>query len=131
MRARGKIGDHHSANLAANFHPSPPPSYVPKDVFMAKMKDAIEKRFGDTIAAVEKLRARGGKVVFVRLPVTGGLEALGDKKTPRKQTLGPLLKRNGAPRNFFADFSELGTLQCPEMVHLSPRDFVQISKPPM
>src|SRR5947199_441153 len=53
------------------FTPPPPPSYIPKDVFMAKMKDAVEKRFSDTIAAVEKLRARGGKIVFVRLPVTG------------------------------------------------------------
>src|SRR5207302_751315 len=58
------------------FTPPPPPSYIPTDVFMAKIKDAIEKRARDTIAAVEKLRARGGKVVFVRLPVTGGLKAL-------------------------------------------------------
>src|SRR5207302_11500405 len=53
------------------FTPPPPPSYIPKDVFMAKMKDAIEKRFRDTIVAVEKLRARGGKIVFVRWPVSG------------------------------------------------------------
>src|SRR5947207_3488593 len=35
------------------FTPHPPPSYIPTDVFMAKMKDAIEKRARDTIAAVE------------------------------------------------------------------------------
>src|SRR5437868_13348249 len=68
------------------FTPHPPPSYIPTDVFMAKMKDAIEKRARDTIAAVEKLRARGGKVVFIRLRVTSGLKALEDKTTPRNQT---------------------------------------------
>jgi len=46
------------------FTPPPPPSYIPKDVFMAKMKDAIEKRFGDTMQRWESLRARGGKVGF-------------------------------------------------------------------
>src|SRR6202040_796998 len=33
------------------FTPPPPPSYIPKDVFMAKIKEAIEKRFHDTVAA--------------------------------------------------------------------------------
>src|SRR5205814_6666503 len=71
------------------FTPPPPPSYIPTDVFMAKMKDAIEKRFGDTVAEVQKLRARGGKIVFVRLPVSGGLKALEDRTTPRGQTWDP------------------------------------------
>ena len=51
------------------FTPPPPPSYVPKDVFMAKIKEAIEKRFHDTIAAVEKLRARGGKLFSFDFPL--------------------------------------------------------------
>jgi len=110
------------------FTPPPPPSYVPKDVFMAKMKDAIEKRFGDTIAAVEKLRARGGKVVFVRLPVSGGLKALEDRTTPRDQTWDPLLKATGAPGIYFEDFPELAGFNCPEWSHLSAGDSVEFSK---
>jgi hypothetical protein len=110
------------------FTPPPPPSYIPKDVFMAKMKDAIEKRGRDTIAAVEKLRARGGKVVFVRLPVTGGLKALEDKTTPRNQTWDPLLKGTGAPGIYFEDFPELATFNCPEWSHLSAGDSVEFSK---
>src|SRR6266481_5826713 len=77
------------------FTPPPPPSYIPKDVFMAKIEEAIEKRFHDTVAAAEKLRARGGKIVFVRLPVSGGLKALEDKTTPRSQTWDPLLQATG------------------------------------
>jgi len=110
------------------FTPPPPPSYIPTDVFMAKIKDAIEKRARDTIAAVEKLRARGGKVVFVRLPVTGGLKALEDKTTPRNQTWDPLLKGTGAPGIYFEDFPELATFNCPEWSHLSAGDSVEFSK---
>jgi hypothetical protein len=110
------------------FTPPPPPSYVPKDVFMAKMKDAIEKRFSDTIAAVEKLRARGGKVVFVRLPVSGGLKALEDRTTPRDQTWDPLLQGTGAPGIYFEDFPELAGFNCPEWSHLSAGDSVEFSK---
>jgi hypothetical protein len=110
------------------FTPPPPPSYIPKDVFMAKMKDAIEKRFGDTIAAVEKLRARGGKVVFVRLPVSGGLKALEDRTTPRHQTWDPLLQGTGAPGIYFEDFPELAGFNCPEWSHLSAGDSVEFSK---
>src|SRR5437588_35951 len=110
------------------FTPPPPPSYIPTDVFMAKMKDAIEKRARDTIAAVEKLRGRGGKVVFVRLPVSGGLKALEDKTTPRNQTWDPLLKGTGTPGIYFEDFPELAGFNCPEWSHLSAGDSVEFSK---
>src|SRR5256884_367992 len=106
----------------------PPPSYVPKDVFMAKMKDAIETRFRDTVRAVEKLRARGGKIVFVRLPVSGGLKALEDQTTPRKQTWDPLLQGTRAPGIYFEDFPELASFNCPEWSHLSAGDSVEFSK---
>jgi hypothetical protein len=110
------------------FTPPPPPSYIPTDIFMTKIKDAIEKRFGDTIAAVEKLRARGGKVVFVRLPVSGGLKALEDRTTPRNQTWDPLLQGTGAPGIYFEDFPELAGFNCPEWSHLSAGDSVEFSK---
>ena len=110
------------------FTPPPPPSYIPKDVFTAKIKEAIEKRFHDTVAAAEKLRARGGKIVFVRLPVSGGLKALEDKTTPRSQTWAPLLQATGAPGIYFEDFPELAGFNCPEWSHLSAGDSVEFSK---
>ena len=110
------------------FTPPPPPSYIPKDIFMAKMKDAIEKRFRDTIAAVAKLRARGGKVVFVRLPVSGGLKVLEDQATPRNRTWDPLLQGTRAPGIYFEDFPELAGFNCPEWSHLSAGDSVEFSK---
>src|SRR5437773_6846385 len=110
------------------FTPPPPPRYIQTDVFMAKMQDAIDKRARDTIAAVKKLRARGGKVVFVRLPVSGGLKALEDKTTPCNQTWDPLLRGTGAAGIYFEDFPELASFNCPEWSHLSAGDSVEFSK---
>jgi hypothetical protein len=110
------------------FTPPPPPSYIPKDVFMATMKKAIEQRFHDVVTAVQKLRARGGKIVFVRLPYTGGLKALEDRDTPRAQTWDPLLKGTAAPGIYYEDYPELSGFDCPEWSHLSAGDSVEFSK---
>jgi hypothetical protein len=110
------------------FTPPPLPTYIPKEVFMAKVNKAIAARFRDTIAAVEKLRARGGKIVFVRFPVAGGLKALEDQTTPRGQTWDRLIKATGAPGIYYEDFPELSGFNCPEWSHLSAGDSVEFSK---
>lgn len=110
------------------FTPPPPPSYVPLDAFGAKMSAAVEKRYADTKAAVEKLRARGGKVVFIRFPVTDQLKAHEDKYTPRAKTWDPLIAQTGAPGIYFEDFPELASFSCPEWSHLSAGDSVEFTK---
>src|SRR6266705_5482459 len=110
------------------FTPPPPPSYIPKDVFMAKMKQAIEQRFHDVVAAVQKLRARGGKIVFVRLPHSGGLKALEDRETPRAAVWDRVIKDTAAPGIYYEDFPELAGFNCPEWSHLSAGDSVEFSK---
>jgi hypothetical protein len=110
------------------FTPPPPPSYIPKEAFIVKMQEAIEARFRNTTTAVEKLRARGGKIVFVRLPVVSELKALEDRITPRAQIWEPLLKRTGVPGIYFEDFPELSSFNCPEWSHLSAGDSVEFSK---
>ena len=110
------------------FTPPPPPSYIPKEDFGKKMGQAIEQRFHDVAAAVQKLRARGGKIVFVRLPDSGGLKALEDRDTPRAQTWDPLLKDTAAPGIYYEDFPELSGFNCPEWSHLSAGDSVEFSK---
>ncbi|MEP7014713.1 MAG: hypothetical protein ABI925_04670 [Verrucomicrobiota bacterium] len=110
------------------FTPPPPPTYIPKDVFIAEINKAIGARFHDITAAVEKLRARGGKIVFVRFPHTGELKALEDRDTPRAQTWEPLLKSTGAPGIYYSDFPDLSGFDCPEWSHLSAGDSVEFSK---
>jgi transposase len=110
------------------FTPPPPPTYIPKEAFMAKMKEAIEARFRDTAAAVNKLRARGGKIVFVRLPASGELKALEDRTTPRSQIWDRVITDTAAPGIYFEDFPELSGFDCPEWSHLSAGDSVEFSK---
>lgn len=106
----------------------PPPTFIPIDVFMAEVKKAIGKRFEDIAAAVQKVRARGGKVVFVRFPHSGGLKEIEDRDTPRAQTWDPLLKMTGAPGIYYSDYPELSGFQCPEWSHLTAGDSVEFSK---
>lgn len=110
------------------FTPPPPPTYVPKEAFLESMGKAVEARFKNTVAAVEKLRARGGKIVFVRFPNNGELKALEDRLSPRAQTWEPLLKSTNAPGIHFEDFPELTSFTCPEWSHLSAGDSVEFSK---
>jgi hypothetical protein len=110
------------------FTPPPPPTYVPKEAFMESMGKAVEARFRNTVAAVEKLRARGGKIVFVRFPHGGELKALEDRLSPRAQTWEPLLKSTNAPGIYFEDFPELSSFTCPEWSHLSAGDSVEFTK---
>ena len=110
------------------FTPPPPPSYIPKDVFMAKIGEGIQKRFADVTAAVEKIHARGGKVVFVRFPHSGGLKELENKIMPREKSWDPLLQMTKAPGIYYSDFPELSGFNCPEWSHLSAGDSVEFSK---
>jgi hypothetical protein len=110
------------------FTPPPPPTYVPKDKFFEQMKAGIEKRFKDMKADVEKFRARGGKVVFVRFPVSGELKQLEDKQTPRAGMWDRLLKETAAPGIYFEDYPELAGFTCPEWSHLSDEDSVEFSR---
>ena len=109
------------------FQPPPPP-FIPIDVFMAQMKKAIEQRFQDITAAVHKIRGRGGKIVFVRFPHSGGLKEIEDRDTPRAQTWDPLLKMTGAPGIYYSDFPELAGFTCPEWSHLTAGDSVEFTK---
>ena len=106
----------------------PPPTYIPKEEFAKKMGLAIEQRFHDVAAAVQKLRSRGGKIVFVRLPHSGGLKALEDRETPRAAVWDRVIKDTAAPGIYYEDFPELAGFNCPEWSHLSAGDSVEFSK---
>ena len=95
---------------------------------MAKMKEGIEKRFADATAAIDTIRARGGKIVFVRFPNAGGLKELEDKIIPRQKSWDPLLQMTHAPGIYYSDFPELAGFNCPEWSHLSAADSVEFTK---
>ena len=110
------------------FTPPPPPTFIPTNVFMKQVNDAIGQRFRDVVATVEKIRSRGGKIVFVRFPHSGGLKELEDRDTPRSKTWDPLLKATNSPGIYYSDFHDLAGFKCPEWSHLSAGDSVEFTK---
>jgi hypothetical protein len=110
------------------FTPQPPPTYIPRDEFGKLMGQAVEQRFRDVASAVTRLRARGGKIVFVRFPHSGRLKELEDRETPRAGIWERVLKDTGAPGIYYEDYPELATFVCPEWSHLSAGDSVEFSK---
>jgi hypothetical protein len=76
--------------------------------------------------AVAKLRARGVKVLFVRMPSAGEYLAYENRMFPRVRTWGALLAATGAPGIHFEDYPELRPeLQgyyLPEWSHMTRAD---------
>jgi len=110
------------------FTPPPPPSYIPPAAFGAFVGQAIEARFHDSAAAVKRIRARGGKVIYVRYPVSGELKKHEDRLTPKAGPWTRLLHDTGAPGIYFEDYPELASFECPEWSHLSGPDSVEFTK---
>ncbi len=110
------------------FSPPPPPSFMPADQFMAMMGQAIEARFGQTARLIADIRARGGKVVFVRMPVQGPLIEREEMLAPLAATWHRLVKENGVPAINFTDHAELSAFTLPEWSHLSAPDSIEFTK---
>lgn len=110
------------------FSPPPPPTFIPPQVFGEMMGKAVEARFRETANHVARIRARGGKVVFVRLPVTGPLVEREEKLAPEAATWGRLVKENNVPAIHFAEHPELRAFDCPEWSHLSAPDSVEFTR---
>ena len=83
---------------------------------------AIDAQIARTVAAVQRLRARGVRVVFVRPPSDGRYHAYEEQHLPRAQTWDVLLARTGAPGVHFEDYPAMRGLSLPEWSHLSAAD---------
>ena len=106
----------------------PPPSFIPVEQFQQMMGRAIEQRFQDTAKHIATLRARGVKVVFVRMPVQGPLVQKEEAIVPLAFGWGRLVQENGVPAINFADHPELSSFTLPEWSHLSAPDSVEFTK---
>ena len=106
----------------------PPPSFIPVEQFQQMMGQAIEQRFKDTARHVATLRARGAKVMFVRMPVAGPLVQKEEAIVPLAFGWGRLVRENGVPAINFADHPELSSFTLPEWSHLSAPDSVEFTK---
>ncbi|HEX6333950.1 MAG TPA: hypothetical protein VFZ78_06970 [Flavisolibacter sp.] len=74
--------------------------------------------------SVEKIRARGGSVLFVRTPSSGPFWKGEQAAFPREKYWERLLKGTNSPGVHFADYPETAGFICPEWSHLSPKDAI-------
>jgi len=109
---------------------TPPP--FPPGLSGAEIHERIKKMADDILAAtkrrVDAIRKRGGKVVFVRYPSTGGLRELESKITPRKAYWDRILEVTGAPGIHFEDYPQLRDFDCPEWSHLTKADATRFTR---
>lgn len=103
-----------------DFTPSPDdPS--PKQA-MKSEQEQIER----AAKAVAKLKARGVKVLFVRMPSTGEYLAFENREFPRARSWNALLAATGAPGIYFEDYPELRPdvqgYYLPEWSHMTRAD---------
>ncbi|MGK0254700.1 MAG: hypothetical protein ACI9OE_002208 [Mariniflexile sp.] len=67
-------------------------------------------------------KARGGQVVLVRCPSSGGLRAGENMGVPRSKFWDDLIKQSNLKAYHFEDYDQLKDLKCPEESHLSAKD---------
>ena len=100
------------------FTPPPKPSWIPDQAFGQYMQGMIGGRFAAMAAAVQSIRARGGRVVFLRLPSGGDLRATEEVFAPRAAVWDRLLRETSAPGICAEDHPELMAFDLPEWSHL-------------
>lgn len=104
-----------------------------KKIWMSRGAMSIKKGpGGDTLQAmldevklcVDKIKARGGKVLFVRPPSSGPFREHEKKVFPRERYWDRLLAYTQTAGIHFEDYPELAHYQCPEWSHLTPEDAI-------
>ncbi|MBV8403140.1 MAG: hypothetical protein JO203_03015, partial [Gammaproteobacteria bacterium] len=96
-----------------DFQPSPDDP-TPQEALKVE-REQIERM----AKAVGKLRARGVKVLFVRMPSDGEYLAYEDEQFPRSRSWAGLLAATGAPGIHFQDYPQLQGYYLPEWSHMT------------
>ena len=95
---------------------------------MQEMMKGGEAHFHNVVNLIQRVKDRGCKIVFLRLPSTGGVRELERQGAPRERVWDPLLQLTQSPGIHFEDYEELAHFQCPEWSHLSNEDSIEFTK---
>jgi hypothetical protein len=99
---------------------------------MSKEPPASGSKLDSIIRAVktsiDKIKARGGKVLFVRTPSSGPFLAGEKMGFPRANYWDRVLRETGCDGIHFEDYPPIAHFQCPEFSHLSPGDAIIFTK---
>ena len=76
----------------------------------------------------DKIKARGGQIIFVRTPSSGPF-LMGEKMGfPREKYWDRLLGVTNCPGIYFEDYPAIAHFVCPEFSHLNPSDAIVFTK---
>lgn len=89
---------------------------------------AIDGIISSVKTACDKIKARGGQVIFVRTPSSGALLAMERMAFPKEKFWNKLLKATGNQGFHFEDYPPIATFECPEFSHLSVPQAVTFTK---
>ncbi|HEX6223501.1 MAG TPA: hypothetical protein VFZ52_03785 [Chryseolinea sp.] len=84
--------------------------------------DTLHIFLEQTKKAIEKIRARGGTIVFVRPPSDGPYIEMENRLYPRQKYWDYLLEYTNIPGIHYADYPGTANLICAEWSHLSRQD---------
>lgn len=86
--------------------------------------DTLQTIFKDVKKSIDKIKARGGQVMFIRPPSSGEMREAEKKAHPRNIYWDNLLTYTNTPGIHFEDYPEMTHFICPEWSHLSPQDAI-------
>jgi hypothetical protein len=82
-------------------------------------EEVRQRVIADTVRDVQRIRARGGEVVFVRPPSAGGFLDEERQRVPRERIWDALIAGTGTVGVHWEDYPELRDVEIPEWSHLS------------
>ena len=108
--------------------PPPPPPHMTPEEFKAAFMQSVQSDLDRTRAAVDQIRGRGGRVVFIRFPSSGGVRDIENKFAPRVAFWDRLIESSGTLGIHFEDYPELTGFYCPEWSHLTAEDATEFTR---
>lgn len=91
-------------------------------VWENKLTDSVEVIMDHYLGLIEKFKARGGRVAFIRPPVTGGYLENEPRLFPREKYWDRLVREANSVGYHFMDYEETKNMQPPEWSHLNRRE---------
>ena len=88
----------------------------------------LDSIFQTVKIAVDKIKARGGQVLFVRTPSSGAFWQGEQMGFPREQYWDRLLQITNCSGIHFKDYPSTAGFICPELSHLTPADAMLFTK---
>ena len=82
----------------------------------------LEVFFAEIKKSIDKIRSRGGEIIFIRQPSDGPSLEREKSLCPREQYWDRLLEYTNTKGYYFSDYKELTQFKCVDESHLSPDD---------